>query len=315
MLSKVVMGRLGNQMFQYAAMRAIQERLYPNETVNLIFSQIERNGSKEDGFVNQLDVFNINTEKVVYDQKLKLTLHQNILVLWYFLRRKMIKIFSKSEDYEDKKRKFEIKVQDKYNRNGLYLFSYGYYDFKKTNKEDKLFIGFFESQKFFNDIRETIIEEFTPKEPPLEKNKNMYRKIMSSESICVSVRRGDFLKDRFKDSTYVCTPEYFSKAIDLVKRKVKNPRFVVFSDDIDWVRKEMDFPKDTIYETGDDPLWEKIRLMYSCKHFIISNSTFSWWAQYLSRNDEKIVVAPSVWRKTGYGGDDLYDNRWYLVKA
>lgn len=315
MLSKIMMGRLGNQMFQYASMRAIQEKLYPDEKVNLVFSEIERNGSKKEGFVNQLNVFNVNTEKVVYDQRVRLTLCQNILVLWYFLRRKILKIFSSSKKYEDRKRKFEIKIQNKYNGNGLYLFSYGYYDFRKTDKNEKLFVGFFESQKFFDDIREKIVEEFTPKEPPLKKNKDMYKEIVSSESVCVSIRRGDFLKDRFKDSTYVCTPEYFGEAIALMSRKVKNPRFVIFSDDIDWVRREMSFPKGTIYESGDDPVWEKMRLMYSCKHFIISNSTFSWWAQYLSRNDEKIVIAPSVWRKMGYDGSDLYDNRWCLIRV
>ena len=102
-----------------------------------------------------------------------------------------------------------------------------------------------------------------------------------------------------------------------MQKKLKDPTFFVFSDDIDWVKKNMKFPKSTYFETGDDPVWEKIRLMYSCKHFIISNSTFSWWAQYLSRNKKKIVIAPSRWGNQTYKCKneliDIYQEDWILV--
>lgn len=140
------------------------------------------------------------------------------------------------------------------------------------------------------------MEEFTPKVPLLEKNKTLYEKIVNTNSVCISIRRGDIVeKKELASQMYVCNKLYFNKALNYLKKLDINFQYIVFSDDIEWVKENMKFPDGTLFEDGTDPVWEKLRLMYSCKHFIISNSTFSWWAQYLSKNENKIVISPSKW--------------------
>ena len=91
-----------------------------------------------------------------------------------------------------------------------------------------------------------------------------------------------------------------------MKEKLENPTFIFFSDDINWVKENIKIGECVCYyERGVDPVWEKLRLMYSCKHFIISNSSFSWWAQYLSRNENKIVISPNRWYNDGRTADLL----------
>ena len=89
----------------------------------------------------------------------------------------------------------------------------------------------------------------------------------------------------------------------------------MFSDDIQWVKDNIkDLDIEMYYEDGNDTLDEKLRLMYSCKHFIISNSTFSWWAQFLSRNNEKIVISPDRWYKQDISAT-LINDEWIKIKT
>lgn len=76
---------------------------------------------------------------------------------------------------------------------------------------------------------------------------------------------------------------------------VPDPVFIVFSNDIPWVKENLKIDGEVYYESGRDPVWETFRLMYSCRHFIISNSTLHWWAQFRSLNKDKIVVVPERW--------------------
>ena len=176
-----------------------------------------------------------------------------------------------------------------------------------------MFYGYFESPKYFNSIKKELQKEFTPKEKPLAKNKKLYQEIKDNNSVCISIRRGDFVtNEKYKKEHFVCDELYFKKAINKMNAKIKDPKYIVFSDDINWVKENMKFPKGTLYETGNDPVWEKLRLMYSCKHFIISNSSFSWWAQYLSRNKEKIVIAPKIWNLKNENRD-IYEDDFILI--
>ena len=109
------------------------------------------------------------------------------------------------------------------------------------------------------------------------------------------VRRGDFMSEANKKIFYVCDIEYYKNAATYIKEYVENPFFIVFSNEIEWVKANLNLNGEAIYESGKDPVWETFRLMESCKHFIISNSTLHWWAQYLCDNLDKIVVAPDRW--------------------
>lgn len=318
MINKYIIGRLGNQMFQYATVRAFQiKNKLENEEINLDFSEVFQRAD-EGGFEDSLSYFNIpkyhiKPIKKTPMQKILIT-YLNSIKVYYMLKDKIFH----TKNYSKIMYKKETKIQAQLNKHGLYSFRLGYCDFKNSNIKNKCFYGTFESSKYFDDIKETIQKEFTPKYGILEKNKELYKEIENTESVCVTIRRGDFVQvESIRKNLYICTPEYFKEAINMMQEKVPNAKFFIFSDDVEWCKKNMKFPKDTKFETGNDPVWEKLRMMYSCKHFIISNSTFSWWAQYLSRNKKKVVIAPDRWTNDSYKKHnkiDIYEENWELIK-
>ena len=311
-----IRGRLGNQFFQYGAVKSYQLKYCPNEEIALDFSDLKRLGTKEDGFVDSLVDFKTDTYKTV--DKLEANLIQKIFIFLMRIPNTLFRFIGLSSYADALSYKIEYFMQPLLNKVGIFYMIHGFYPMKEMKTKNKIFIGNFESPKYLDEQKEDIIRIFTPKHKPLSKNKDMYEKIKKNNSICITIRRGDFVtNDEFKKIHYICDSNYFYQALELIKEKVENPLFVVFSDDVEWVRNNMNFGSNAIYETGDDPLFEKIRLMSSCKHFIISNSTFSWWAQYLSLNKDKIVIAPKRWKNIAYKKDtsklDIYEDFWTLL--
>jgi hypothetical protein len=305
MVSKFMRGRLGNQLFQYATARKIQ---LINDDKELSFNFSKYVESK--GFEDELKYFKVVPYKTT--NNIKITLKQRILIFYYKVIKRLIRLFDK-EHYYEKRYNLENRVSEKLIKNGLYWKEDGRLNIQPTKYNNKLLIGHFESKENFDDIRDVLLNELEPKEEVLDKNKDLYNKILNTNSICITIRRGDYVTNsNFAKVFNICDINYYNKAIELIKTKVDNPTFFVFSDDVEWCRNNINIDGEVYYEDGTDPVWEKLRLMYSCKHFIISNSTFSWWAQYLSRNDDKVVVAPSRWANTGYPYD-IYDNKWYKI--
>ena len=318
MITMQVNGRLGNQMFQYAFARMLWERTDRRGKIRLEFIS----------YGEFLNVFNTDYEKIPYSLSGKsfwewrFHLSKRVLFavalelaaarVWRFFA----KLFrGRTEDNLFYEHKWERSFGWVWSLFGVCIARYGHVGFRYPKYMRFLPLrayGCFECSRYFNAIKPILQKEFTPREAPRTENAELYRKISESESVCVTIRRGDYLNDTFRDAFYLCTPEYFIDAMKIMKERVPNAKFFIFSDEPQWCRENIPFPFECEYESGDDPVWEKLRLMYSCKHFIISNSTFSWWAQYLSRNEDKVVIAPNRWRNGSYTWDIYKDQDWLL---
>lgn len=303
-------GRLGNQFFRYAAARALQIKYYPDEKIVINYQQ-KVNG--DSSFYNMLRDYNVQDfEEDSAGSVLAhyTSLSQKLICFPYLVGMKKIKPEQMNEQV-----KYEQQWEKLLNKYGVYWFRRGGWKLSKSSQKDKFLSGNFEDPIYFDDVRETIVKEFTPKHPIIEKNIDLLNQITSTNSICISVRRGDFKSNStFKSLHSLCTKDYFLTAIEKIKCIVENPVFFMFSDDIQWVRENVNTGCLTYYEDGTDPVWEKLRLMSACKHFIISNSTFSWWVQYLSRNEDKIVVSPSRWFNNDYKSP-LIDEKWIKIEV
>ncbi len=158
--------------------------------------------------------------------------------------------------------------------------------------------GYWQSEKYFKHVVDELRSDFKVKTPPSAKSQIFLNQISSTNSIFLHVRRGNYVTDaetlKFHGS---CSKEYYTAAVDYFKTHTENPVFYIFSNDIPWSRAHMDFDVEKVFiDINDDSKdYEAFRLMYSCKHAIIANSTFSWWAAYLIEHTSKQVIAPRQW--------------------
>ena len=291
-------GRLGNQLFIYALALELKSN-YPNEEIIIDNSEID-----SFGFSNDLLQFKTKNFKYIHDNSYKrLSFIQKILIQYYNL-------ISKKYGYE-KKYDFEKGITKIYSHFGLVIHTNGYIPYNLHLKDKCYFNGYFQSTRYFNDVQKELRKDIVPKNVEDIKNTFLYKKIVSENSICVTIRRGDFLKYKVHN---VCGETYFEKGISLITSMVDNPVFFAFSDDIDWVKKNIKFDFPVYYESGNDNTSTKLFLMYSCKHFIISNSTFSWWASYLSEYKDKIIISPDKWYNENVPCD-LFQPNWIKISC
>lgn len=295
-------GRLGNQLFRYSFARLLQELYYPEETICLNFDRVDKVNKTDKSFYRAILDFNLRDNITVTSCKntllSKTSLLQKIKILPFYLKIKKI-------GERDIKKNIELtkKYSDRLSFTGVYWFRYGYFNPLISKSKNKIVLGNFESPRYLSLIRNQLLKEITPKYPARLENIKLLNIIKETNSICISIRRGDFIENNDVASFHnVCDKNYYIKAIRYMKENIENPTFIFFSDDIERAKKNF---KDVNYffERGDDPVWEKIRLMKLCKHFIISNSTFSWWSMFLSDNESKIVVSPKKW----FNGIEQYD--------
>jgi len=178
---------------------------------------------------------------------------------------------------------------------------------------------YYQSEKYFKNIKGEIIKELTLKNPLSKDGQIWQNKINNTEnSVSIHIRRGDYVKNQKMNSYYgTCNIEYYKNGLAKILEKdtKKNIIVFVFSDDIDWVKKNLNLPYPVYFVSNSvipDP--EEIFLMSLCKNNIIANSSFSWWGAWLNKNINKIVIAPKQWTSVETSDElDILPKEWVKI--
>lgn len=272
-------GGLGNQMFQYALGRVLALK---NNT-GLVFNTesyldkskrpfgrytIERN--------YDLDVFNIY-ERVASKKEIpfvhRMYFKGGLMLIFDAVRRRILR--HKTQELYFKEFNSEL----------LSLGSNIYLD------------GFFQSFKYFIGYEDIIKKDFTIKNQIPENVKKLKEEINGLESLCIFVRRKDFVGNKYHE---VVDENYYERGLSILNKDINIDKVYVFSDDLNWCKENLNlkFNKEVMFVGNEyaGSKWElHMYLMSFCKYFVIANSTFAWWPAWLSEREGKTVIVPNKW--------------------
>jgi hypothetical protein len=271
-----LIGGLGNQMFQYAAGRRLAHVL----GVELKLDISAFNSYKLRKYC--LGTFNIQESFATLDEITALTKPR-------FVERMRAKALRRPP------RPPKTYIREKKNF---------HFDPDIMNLPDGVYLeGYWQSEKYFSEISDIIRKEFAVKVTQTGENKVLAEQITSSLSVSLHIRRGDYVSNPRTNLVHgICGMDYYLRCVEFIADKVKEPHFFVFSDDPQWVRKNLNlaYRMTVINHNGVEKDYEDLRLVSQCKHHIIANSTFSWWGAWLSHNSNKVILAPKVWANNDY---------------
>lgn len=194
------------------------------------------------------------------------------------------------------------------------------YYFEKTREEvdvsklDKkvYFDGYWQCWKYFENQKDNLKKEFFPKAGLSEAAQKDIAFISQRETVCLGIRLGDYTAEQ--QHYMVCGADYYRRAIEYCLDHVNNPLFYVFSNDVEGAKaimKEFAGRAEVIYREEKDVLvnYEEMQVMAACRHAIIPNSTFHWWAAWLKDGGEHVIIAPEKWFGDGKK-IDIVPNGW-----
>ncbi len=292
-----LMGGLGNQMFQYACARCVTQKLQTDLLLDhtLLSDRTHRENFTYRNF--ELGNFNIQAKKASW-----LTLKTFAPNLWtatgsvkkkYAFRRKLF-----NHHLYEEKTEFSYDEMISQVKNNTYLH------------------GYFQTEKYFWEIRDLLLQEFSLNHPLDAPNVALLREIENMPSVSVHIRRGDYVNSNFHRS--LTFDDYYIPAIKEINKRENNPHFFIFSDEPEFVKAgfaSSDINKTIVDINQGNRSYLDLTLMSRCKHNIIANSSFSWWGAWLNPYASKIVIAPAQWFE-GKSSDftaDLLPEKWIRI--
>ena len=177
--------------------------------------------------------------------------------------------------------------------------------------------GYWQSEKYFLNNATVIRSDFQFRAPPTVENAKYLERIGGVTSVAVHVRRGDYVSNAKTNCNHgTCSAGYYVASANIMRQKVGDLKYFVFSDDPDWAERNLHLPGPTeiVRINHGRADFEDMRLMSACKHFIIANSSFSWWAAWLGVHPGKVVIAPKRWFSIHHADTrDLLPDTWIKV--
>ncbi len=281
-----LIGGLGNQLFQYSAAKALSYEL--SIPLKIDVTPFKR---------YKLHAFSLNkftiTSPIASNEELRIFPGRPESSIWS-------KLISKLSIN---------KAKNIYNENSFC------FDGNIFNLHPPIYLnGYWQSEKYFHKYRNEIKKELKFKYEFDHTSKCIAKKIIKSNSISLHVRRSDYVSNKkSRDFHGTASISYYKRALEVIKAKINNPKFFIFSDDILWAKSNLIFDWDSTFisHNGTKNNHQDLRLMSLCKHNIIANSTFSWWGSWLNSNENKLIIAPDKWfANDSICVSDLIPNDW-----
>jgi hypothetical protein len=285
-------GGLGNQMFQYAAGRGVAARLGVELGLDV------RPLRAPDSRAYALDAFAIHAE-LVPDQMLA---RVNNPRSWRWWVRKGWRHLLAGGMPRSPYSSFRPVVYQ----------GVEYRDLLESAPAHSWLCGWWQSERYFATVASDIRRELTLRNP-LPATRRMEASLRALPCpVAVHVRRGDYAAVASTRAYHgLCSPEYYAAAMARVRAERPDATFIFFSDDPQWVERELKPRREHLMtESGLERPEEDLHLMTCCRAHIIANSTFSWWGAWLA--DSPLVIAPARWFQA-VEAEDIIPDRWLRV--
>jgi hypothetical protein len=289
-------GGLGNQLFQYAAARALA--LKHNTEVFFDLTLLQDRTPLIDAVFRDYELYAFNIKENFASKK--------IIEYYNPLPTSILK-------------RILNKIQKYILKPSVYIESTHLYNSKFFElPNDCCLVGLFQSEKYFESIADTIRKEFEFKKKFPKVITDLGDYINTKNTICIHIRRGDYITNpTYNKMLGSQSNQYYMKGVALITEKITIDELFIFSDDIEWCKQNLNFETKTTFITDDlatNDHHAHLYLMSLCKHFVISNSTFAWWGAWLSKHKNKIVIAPKVWFKDGVRDEtDIIPHTWTKI--
>lgn len=281
-------GGLGNQLFQYAFAFALKHQLR-GSTIEAVTSLVTKRYPRRDYFLKQLGL-------EIPECRMDIQKHAGVLL--YRAVGKRIPVLGNFSgmvvDSGDWRKDIECAGVI---RGDIWL--YGYWQDKQV-------------ADMARDHLRRQISNYTPTTP---ESLELAARLSRQTTIAVHVRRGDYVSEPKTHKIHnVCSPQYYLAGVERLRRKWPKLPLLVFSDDIDWCKKELGLRGNVDFVDPAIPDVDQFVILSRCRHLVISNSTFSWWAAYLGVHDDNTIVAPRYWfRGVETSRTGLFLPRWQYI--